>query len=119
MESYDRRYSLLCVLLANQAVTEIEPFSRTDCWDGVSHHSYGDLTRSFAIELKPQIGDDFPSVLRQMKRNNASVLVVGEFNSSICSLEEVRSMFATSGKKIVTLGEIEAILRKGVRQPPV
>jgi hypothetical protein len=85
----------------------------------VSHHSYGDLTRSFAIELKPQMGDDFPSVLRQMKRNNANVLVVGEFNSSICSLEEVRSMFATSGKKIVTLGEIEAILRKGVRQPPV
>jgi len=51
------------------------------------------------------MGDDFPSVLRQMKRNNANVLVVGEFNSSICSLEEVRSMFATSGKKIVTLGE--------------
>jgi len=64
-----------------------------------------DLTHSFAIELKPQMGDDFPSVLRQMKRNNANVLVVGEFNSSICSLEEVRSMFATSGKKIVTLGE--------------
>ena len=50
------------------------------------------------------MGDDFPSALRQMKRNNAN-LVVGEFNSSICSLEEVRSMFATSGKKIVTLGE--------------
>jgi len=36
LESYDRRYSLLCVLLAKQVVTEIEPFSRADCWDGVS-----------------------------------------------------------------------------------
>ena len=44
--------------------------------------------------------DDFPSVLRQMKRNNANVLVVGEFNSSICSLEEVRSMFAPAARRL-------------------
>jgi hypothetical protein len=57
------------------------------------------------IELKPQMGDDFPSVLRQMKRNGADTLVIGEFNSVGCTLEQVRAIFGD--KRIVTLQEIQ------------
>jgi hypothetical protein len=61
----------------------------------------------FKIEIKPMMGDDFPAVLRQMKRNCADTLLVGTFNSSVCSLDEVQQMFAP--KVIVTLAEVKAI----------
>jgi len=64
----------------------------------------------FKIELKPQMGDDFPSVLRQMKNNGADTLVIGSFNAAGATLEQVRAIFGN--KKIITLGEIEK-----VRQP--
>ena len=79
-------------------------------------------TETFHIELKPQMGDDFPSVLRQMKRtmdvlprrlrDDSCLLVIGTFESAACTLEQVRSMFG--GFKIVTLSEIQAIQTRGV-----
>jgi hypothetical protein len=61
----------------------------------------------FRIELKPQMGDDFPAVLRQMKRSNADTLVVGSYDSSSCTLDEVREIFGA--KRIITLDEIKSI----------
>jgi hypothetical protein len=78
----------------------------------------------FRIELKPQIGDDFPSVLRQVKRSMGGgspqhhrdvvycLLVIGTFESAACTLEQVRSIFG--GFRIVTLAEIQAIQARGV-----
>ena len=68
--------------------------------------------RRFGIELKPQMGDDFPAVLRQMKRNEADTLVIGSFEATTCTLEQVRAMFGK--KRIITLEEIEAVRRRGV-----
>jgi hypothetical protein len=64
------------------------------------------------IELKPLMGDDFPSVLRQMKRNGADTLVVGEFESKSCTLSQVRGMFGAE-KRIITLAEIQSIQARG------
>jgi hypothetical protein len=79
----------------------------------------------FFIELKPQTGDDFPAVLRQIKRNcqNASasasgwpkpkfVLVIDSFESSSCTIEEVRAIFDQI--KIVTVAEIQANINRGL-----
>jgi hypothetical protein len=65
-----------------------------------------DVERSllFKIELKPLMGDDFPSVLRQMKRNQADTLVVGRFNAAGCTLQQARGIFGD--KRIITLDEI-------------
>jgi hypothetical protein len=60
----------------------------------------------YKIELKPRMGDDFPSVLRQVKRNGANVLVIGSFEAVGCGLDEVRAMFGAI--KIVTLAEIKS-----------
>jgi|SRR6266436_7340236 len=49
--------------------------------------------KEFKIEIKPSMGDDFPSVLRQMKRNGADTLFVGAFKARACTLEHVRKMF--------------------------
>jgi hypothetical protein len=59
----------------------------------------------FAIEIKPLMGDDFPSVLRQMKRNGADTLLLGAFNAAGCTLDQVRAIFGD--KKIVTLQQIQ------------
>jgi len=64
------------------------------------------------IELKPQLSDDFPSVLRQMKRNGADTLVIGTFESTSCTLEQVRRIFGE--RPIITLDQIQAIKERGV-----
>ena len=64
------------------------------------------------IELKPQMGDDFAAVLRQMKRNGAEVLVIESFESVSCTLEQVQGIFGE--RKIITLAQIQAIKVRGV-----
>ena len=70
----------------------------------------------FKIEIKPQLGDNFPSVLRQMKRNNADHLLIDLFEASNCSLEQVRAYFATKEMKIIALSEIEARIKKRLNE---
>lgn len=67
---------------------------------------------SLAVEIKPQMGDDFPSVLRQMRTNKARYLLVGTFDAEGATLEQVRVMFG--GLRIVLLSEVEAILKRDV-----
>ena len=69
----------------------------------------------FRIEIKPQLDDNFPSVLRQMERNKADYLLIGSFEASNCSLEQVRAYFATKGMKIIALSEIEARIEKRLK----
>lgn len=65
---------------------------------------------NFQIELKPQVGDNFPSVLRQMERNHANILVVGTFAATNCTLAQLRTFFATKDKKVISMAEIEEII---------
>jgi hypothetical protein len=65
----------------------------------------------FKIEIKPQMGDDFPSVLRQMKRNGADTLVIDTFESSVCTLDQVRQIFGY--RAILTFAQIEAVRKRG------
>jgi hypothetical protein len=52
------------------------------------HHGY--WSQSFEIELKPIIGDDYPTVLRQMKANKSAVLFVGEYTGQGCDARAIR-----------------------------
>jgi hypothetical protein len=73
--------------------------------EDTSFHNLGYRGEGKRIELKPQMGDDFPSVLRQMKRNRADTLVIGEFNAIGCTLDQVRAIFGD--KRIITLEQID------------
>jgi hypothetical protein len=59
------------------------------------------------IEIKPSLGDDFPTVMRQMERLRACVLVIDRF-AAVVPLETVRAMFKANGRKLITVREIEA-----------
>ncbi len=71
--------------------------------------------RHYRIEIKPQMGDDYPSVLRQMKRNGASTLLIGFFEAESVTLKQVRGVFGDN--RVVLLDEIQAIINRGVWQP--
>lgn len=59
------------------------------------------------IELKPFIGDDFPTILRQMKTSGAQILVIREYNGTGASFDEFIQFFHSQGIKVVIEQEIE------------
>jgi hypothetical protein len=54
-------------------------------------------------------GDDYPAVLRQMKRLGATVLLVGEYRGQGATREQFVKMFATASIKVVFVADIEAV----------
>jgi len=59
------------------------------------------------IELKPAIGDDYPTVMRQMKRLGCSVCVVGQYTGRGVSEVQLRQMFEANGQTLIFVQEIE------------
>lgn len=63
------------------------------------------------VELKPTLGDDYPTVLRQMQRLKANVLVVGAWAGRGVTEPQMRAMFQASGINVVFVQEIEEQMR--------
>ena len=57
-----------------------------------------------AVEIKPVVGDDYPTVMRQCRAQKSSVLFIGEFKSSVISINDLRKMFPDI--QIVLLSDI-------------
>jgi len=64
---------------------------------------------SIRVELKPSIGDDFPSVLRQMKASKANILLIREYTGAGVTFEEFVKFFASQGKKVFTEPEVNQV----------
>jgi hypothetical protein len=59
---------------------------------------YGNGTGStLRIEIKPQMGDDYPAVLRQMKVSECNMLYLVAYTGSGATLGQVRKIFSASG----------------------
>ena len=56
------------------------------------------------IEIKQTIGDDYPSVLRQMHANGSTILICENYNGTTVSINQIRKMFEP--KKIFFINEI-------------
>src|SRR5262249_17313311 len=69
-------------------------------------HPLSDRFGPFHIELKPVIGDDYPAVLRQMKRTKADVLVVGEYTGAGATREQFVKTMTTEGIRVVFVSEM-------------
>lgn len=61
----------------------------------------------FPVEVKPIVGDDYPSVLRQMKKARSNQLLIGEFRSTSASWDELVKVFGMSGISVVHLETVE------------
>ena len=92
----------------------IDVFVRVDYWSMYA----SDL----AIELKPTMGDDYPSVLRIVLANKQSAkfsagssradraaVVIGNYAGTGATFDQVRAMFESSGVRLFLMREIEEI----------
>jgi hypothetical protein len=66
---------------------------------------------SFKIEIKPAVGDDYPAVLRQMKRTGSDVLFVGEYTGQGATQEQFVKTIATAGIRVVFARDVEEASR--------
>jgi hypothetical protein len=71
-----------------------------------------------SIELKPTMGEDYPSVLRQVTKAQSSrrmdtgekiFVVIGEYRGKAVPLEQVKQIFAKSNVTLLTVAEVEAV----------
>jgi hypothetical protein len=60
------------------------------------------------IEIKPTMGDDFPSVMRQMGRLGSRNLVLGSFSGASVSEPDMRRMFQANGIEVASVRDIDA-----------
>lgn len=71
---------------------------------------WGDLR--CRIECKPTIGDDFPSVMRQVKRyesydSDKQIVLTRSLQSEAVAMKEVRKMFSESGISLVLTRDVK------------
>lgn len=76
-------------------------------------------TYKIAVEIKPSLGDDYPSVLRQMKRTlihpDYQCLVYNSFNAKGATIDQLKSVFASSEFKVFSFDEIEKTKQEIIR----
>jgi uncharacterized protein (DUF3820 family) len=69
-----------------------------------------------AIEIKPVIGDDFPAILRQMKiariHPDFQCLIFDKFNAIGATIDQIKSMFESSGFLVFSFDDIEKAKNK-------
>jgi hypothetical protein len=58
------------------------------------------------IELRAQLGDDYPSVLRCMRAKRCNVLLIGQFEADGACWEELVEIFARRGIRVALLDEV-------------
>ncbi|WP_046869308.1 hypothetical protein [Microvirga massiliensis] len=64
------------------------------------------------VECKPVVGDDYPSVLRQIKnyacdRHTTRIALLERFEAAGATLEQLRKIYASSGIQVVMVSEVE------------
>ena len=82
-------------------------------------HEYGGY---YLVELKPIIGDDYPSVLRKVKQRanprdewgiviqgGTRVVICDRFESTVATLGQVKQLFEKSDVKFLQWSEIEPV----------
>lgn len=65
------------------------------------------ISMTFRIELKPEVGDDFPAVLRQMKSLRANILIMKKYTGIGASYEELVEFFNLENIKVILEKEID------------
>lgn len=66
-----------------------------------------DYNISLRIEVKPSVGDDFPSIMRQMKSNECNTLFYTEYTGQGLTEEQMRKMMKIENIDTIRLDEIQ------------
>lgn len=61
----------------------------------------------YRIEIKPDVGDDYPTVLRQMRANKSNVLVLRNYTGVGATADQFQKIMRASEIKVIFLDRIE------------
>lgn len=64
---------------------------------------------TLAVEIKPSVGDDFPSVLREIRRQKANVLLLAQYAGTGATKEEFVALFESQGIRVVFTDQVDAV----------
>lgn len=64
----------------------------------------------FCVEIKPSIGDDYPAVLRQIKRNKTNYLFIRSYTGIGATKEQFVKFFDSQGVKVVFETDVDAVV---------
>jgi len=78
-------------------------------------HFKGPFWAELRVELKPTVGDDYPAILRQMKANGSSVLLLRDYVGTGATREQFIKTFMIADKRVVFLHDVEAMSEPGGR----
>lgn len=67
------------------------------------------MEHRFTIEIKPSVGDDYPSVFRQMKHNKSNHLLLRVYNGVGATEDQFKDFFKTQGIEVVFEKDVDAI----------
>lgn len=68
------------------------------------------IKSNFIIEIKPSVGDDYPAVLRQVKRNGANYLLTKSYCGVGASQPQFCDFFQTQGVKVIFESDVDSIV---------
>jgi uncharacterized protein (DUF3820 family) len=93
-------------------------------FDGIEHNEYGSPRDSFwaedwrnwhpsvgwgqhyDIEIKPTVGDDYPAILRQMRKNKSDILLVGAYGGMGATEDQFVRTMRSASIKVVFLADV-------------
>ncbi len=68
---------------------------------------FRNIHNHFKVEIKPSVGDDFPSIMRQMKSNKCNTLFYTEYTGQGLTEEQMRKMMKIENIDTIRLDEIK------------
>jgi hypothetical protein len=71
--------------------------------------------RSFRVELKPSVGDDYPAILREMIAHESNVLLIGKggYGGIGATFEQLKKIFGASQIRVILLEDIPTTGKEG------
>jgi hypothetical protein len=69
----------------------------------------------FTIEIKPTVGDDYPTVLRQMHAGKVEYLFLEEYTGKGATLEQFLGIFAASGRTVIFKDRVDEEFQRLLR----
>lgn len=68
---------------------------------------------SAGIEIKPEVGDDYPAVLRQMRANHSNVLFTQNYTGVGATEEQFVRTFGTADIRVIFRRDVDAVAKSG------
>jgi hypothetical protein len=64
----------------------------------------------FTVEIKPRVGDDYPAILRQVKRNGSQYLLIRTYTGIGATEDQFVKFFESQGIKVIFESDVDDVV---------